>query len=482
MIRNTLKINTQNSVETIITSQQSSSSLCASSGSNTIYCPNLMMCLPHYTQQKLAFIARLYQYANKQLWLVGGAVRSLLLSKPETIRDFDFVTDATPDEQGVIWNETYDEFINLESTSAVKKQFKKCQLISRKLLITQVSLGNTVYEFSTLKGDTLEAPVAYHNQLLICKFGQTLNEDVLHRDVTINALYYNLQTQEVIDPSNLGISDLKEEKIRKIPNTYLGSDYKRVLRILRLAVTTDFCNEQETEAELKTCIAYLMVCPPEEKYKMMLPETILHELKKMFATDNPLTLFDKFNHYGILDALFKRSELASSEAHDHAFKRQLIKQLSTATLNRRLDDFTKDWIEDLLLLTALLFPSENEIIIAKQQGIKGIEDLLKEIISKNQPFFYMTKRMMAKSYLHIMTALLHDNFVPLSSYYERVMHTILKSAALDYSWKAITFRPSSKSKLPFKPKPIPYCFFYKPQYMAKECYNQHYSLAYRPVK
>lgn len=46
----------------------------------------------------------------------------------------------------------------------------------------------------------------------------TIQEDAARRDLTINALYYNISTEKILDPTNYGINDLTE-KILRCPAT-----------------------------------------------------------------------------------------------------------------------------------------------------------------------------------------------------------------------------------------------------------------------
>lgn len=77
-------------------------------------------------------------------------------------------------------------------------------------------------------------------------------EDALRRDLTINSLYYNIQTREVEDFTGHGIDDLRKKLIRTPlpPMTTLEDDPLRALRAIRFACRFNFTIDDEL---LKAC-------------------------------------------------------------------------------------------------------------------------------------------------------------------------------------------------------------------------------------
>jgi tRNA nucleotidyltransferase (CCA-adding enzyme) len=79
----------------------------------------------------------------------------------------------------------------------------------------------------------------------------TAEEDSLRRDLTINALFYNINTGEVEDFTNRGIQDLKSGIIRTPldPEQTFKDDPLRVLRVFRFAARYNFeCENEMVEA------------------------------------------------------------------------------------------------------------------------------------------------------------------------------------------------------------------------------------------
>jgi tRNA nucleotidyltransferase (CCA-adding enzyme) len=84
------------------------------------------------------------------------------------------------------------------------------------------------------------------------KFG-TAEEDALRRDATINALFYNLQTQQVEDFTSKGLEDLKNGIIRTPLPAFdtFHDDPLRVLRLIRFASRFRFHIEDEAIAAMQ---------------------------------------------------------------------------------------------------------------------------------------------------------------------------------------------------------------------------------------
>ncbi|KAK9244648.1 hypothetical protein V1506DRAFT_540793 [Lipomyces tetrasporus] len=84
------------------------------------------------------------------------------------------------------------------------------------------------------------------------KFG-TAEEDALRRDATINALFYNLQTQEVEDFTGKGLEDLRNGMIRTPLRAFttFHDDPLRVLRLIRFASRFGFHIEDQAIAAMQ---------------------------------------------------------------------------------------------------------------------------------------------------------------------------------------------------------------------------------------
>ena len=179
-------------------------------------------------------------------YLVGGCVRDLLLDlRP---KDFDIATSATPRQ--------------------VKRLFSNCRIIGRRFRLAHVYFQNgKIVEVATFRtrdaadaaADVAEqesVPVAADeaDDLLIRDdnvFG-TPEEDALRRDFTINALFYDVNAETVIDHID-GMGDLRRRLVRTIgdPVVRFREDPIRILRAIKFAARLDFTIEPRTLAALR---------------------------------------------------------------------------------------------------------------------------------------------------------------------------------------------------------------------------------------
>lgn len=155
-----------------------------------------------------------------EAYLVGGCVRDLLCG--EKPKDFDVATDATPEQ--------------------VKELFRRARLVGRRFPIAHVRFGRHIIEVSTFRQGQLEH-VETTEQGLIVKdhvFG-SMAEDAFRRDFTINALYFDIREQEIVDYVG-GLEDIESKRIQFIgdPAERIAEDPVRILRAIRFAAKLGF--------------------------------------------------------------------------------------------------------------------------------------------------------------------------------------------------------------------------------------------------
>lgn len=179
-------------------------------------------------------VQRLRRY-DHAAYLVGGCVRDLLLGRKP--KDFDVVTSATPQE--------------------IKRLFRNCRIIGRRFRLAHIFFGPKIIETSTFRANPREieeeenggSPETESGDLLIRRdnvFG-TPEEDARRRDFTINGLFYDLETAQVIDHVN-GMADLEARVVRTIgdPDIRFREDPIRILRAVKFAARCDLTIEAET--------------------------------------------------------------------------------------------------------------------------------------------------------------------------------------------------------------------------------------------
>ena len=177
--------------------------------------------------------------AGYEAYIVGGAVRDLMVGLAP--KDFDVATNATPEQ--------------------VKSLFRRAFIIGRRFRIVHVVYGrgreHEVIEVSTFRAymDNAAAEAVAGNERTsknelagmkhaVDASGRVLRdnvwgpqeEDAVRRDFTINAMYYDPETQVVVDYHH-GIKDAKNRVIRMIgdPATRYREDPVRIIRAVRFA-------------------------------------------------------------------------------------------------------------------------------------------------------------------------------------------------------------------------------------------------------
>jgi poly(A) polymerase len=145
-----------------------------------------------------------------ETYIVGGAVRDLILGRSP--KDFDIVSAASP--------------------ARIKKIFRNSRIIGRRFRLVHVYFGPKIFEVCTFRslkdGHTSNT------------YG-TIEEDVLRRDFSLNALFYNPLKQEVVDYVE-GMRDIRNRRIKPIIplNVIFKDDPVRMIRAVKYAAATGF--------------------------------------------------------------------------------------------------------------------------------------------------------------------------------------------------------------------------------------------------
>jgi len=218
------------------------------------------------------------QRAGFKAYVVGGGVRDLLLGKKP--KDFDISTDATPRE--------------------IKSLFRNCRIIGRRFKLAHIFFGHgKTIEVSTFR-DLVElpeppegeqagpaSPVSSDNS-----YG-TESTDAVRRDLTINGLFLDVSTMEIIDYVG-GMHDLKEGVVRVIgvPEVRFKEDPVRMLRVVRHAARNGFSIEPACWASILEHASLITQCSQVR---------VFDELKKDFTSGCFLTILSLLGDTGLLE-------------------------------------------------------------------------------------------------------------------------------------------------------------------------------------
>ncbi|MEE8330687.1 MAG: CCA tRNA nucleotidyltransferase [Acidimicrobiia bacterium] len=166
-----------------------------------------------------AVLAGLFADAGKELYLVGGSVRDLMLGVPHG--DLDFATDALPEETINIVGEWASDVVN------IGVEFGTVGVVKAGDLHEITTFRSEVY-----RGDSRKPAVSYSDNIV---------EDLSRRDFTVNAMALRLPDPEMIDPHG-GLADLAEGTLRTPlePEISFGDDPLRMLRMYRFVSQLGF--------------------------------------------------------------------------------------------------------------------------------------------------------------------------------------------------------------------------------------------------
>ena len=188
--------------------------------------------------------------AGYSAYVVGGAVRDLLLGIEP--KDFDVATDARPEQ--------------------VKPLFRRALIIGRRFRLVHVMMGAETVEVSTFRAADPETAVKdEHGRVLRDNVFGSQEEDARRRDFTVNALYFDPATEEVVDFHG-GLGDLKRRVLQVIgePETRYREDPIRMLRAVRLAAKLGLTLAPATRAPIRRLAPLLETVPPARLFDEML--------------------------------------------------------------------------------------------------------------------------------------------------------------------------------------------------------------------
>jgi poly(A) polymerase len=195
-------------------------------------------------------VTQALQEAGHEAFLVGGAVRDLMLGIEP--KDFDVATDARPEE--------------------IKRLFRRAFIIGRRFQIVHVMFGQELIEVTTFRGPSSDgSPKDEHGRVLRDNTFGEQHEDAVRRDFTVNAMYYDPARQLVLDYHG-GMEDIRRRTMRMIgvPELRYREDPVRMLRAVRFAAKLDFSIDPATRAPIATMAALIDNVPAARVFDEML--------------------------------------------------------------------------------------------------------------------------------------------------------------------------------------------------------------------
>ena len=225
-------------------------------------------------QNDVAQVFDLFEtYQKNSIYVVGGSIRDALLNRE--ITDIDFATSMKPKTITEILNKENIKFIDVGIDHGT---------------VTAI-INERKFEITTFRNDIFTD--GRHAQV---SFSNSLEEDALRRDFTINAMYLD-KGGNLIDPKD-GKTDLENRVVRFIgnPDERIKEDYLRILRYFRfLALFGDISPDAEVMKTIKANLDKLSVVSKERQW---------NELKSILSLTAPNNAISAMSEIGLLDVYF----------------------------------------------------------------------------------------------------------------------------------------------------------------------------------
>ncbi len=330
---------------------------------------------PRLVDDRALSVVRALKQGGFEAYIVGGAVRDLLVGlRP---KDFDVATNATPEQ--------------------VKNLFRRAFIIGRRFRIVHVVFGrgreHEVIEVSTFRAylDNAAAEQVAGNEKTsraelsgmkhaVDSTGRVLRdnvwgpqeEDAARRDFTINAMYYDPETQIVVD-YHKGLQDTRNRTLRMIGDAAARyrEDPVRIIRAVRFAAKRSglgFTLDARTSKPLIDSLALLADVPQSRLFDEML---------KLLQTGHAVASIEQLKKLGLARGIYPLLDLVVERA-DTPF-------VSGALLgtDRRVSEDKP--VAPSLLLACVLWQDVKagwEQRLGRQQPFPALQDAIDDVFDK----------------------------------------------------------------------------------------------------
>ncbi|MGE4368399.1 MAG: polynucleotide adenylyltransferase PcnB [Burkholderiaceae bacterium] len=235
-------------------------------------------------------VCEVLRHEGYEAYIVGGAVRDLIVGLEP--KDFDVATNATPNQ--------------------IRPLFRRARIIGKRFQLVHVVFGQEIIETSTFRANANgDEHTDEHGRILRDNlFGSQL-EDAARRDFTLNALYYDPLTEEVIDYHN-GVADLKKRIVRMIgnPEQRYREDPVRMLRALRFAAKLDGTLDPATREPIAQLAGLIENVPASR---------LFDEILKLLTCGQAMACLRKMREVGLHRGLIPLIDIIFSDDGGEAF-------------------------------------------------------------------------------------------------------------------------------------------------------------------
>ncbi len=254
----------------------------------------------------VAELGEAFAQAGHDLYLVGGSVRDALMGRLG--HDLDFTTDARPDD-----------------TEAILRQHTHATWdIGRAFGTIGAQIDDWVVEVTTYRAD------AYHpdSRKPEIVYGETLEDDLIRRDFTVNAMALHAATRTFSDPY-AGLTDIVSGTLRTPfpPERSFSDDPLRMMRAARFTSQLGFTVTNEVRAAMTDMAS---------RIEIISAERVRDELSKTLLTDHPREGLDLLVTTRIADYVLPELPALRLERDEH-HRHKDVYEHSLTVLDQSID-------------------------------------------------------------------------------------------------------------------------------------------------
>ncbi len=239
--------------------------------------------IPQSAKRLVSIVNNKKGYENVKLFMVGGYVRNALLNLEDT--DLDICSSLMPEDVFEIFGE-------------------KAKLVNKNLGTVHINIGGETFEHTTFRSESY-GNGGSHKPVEV-KIGVSMEEDAKRRDFTMNALYAELKTGMVYDPTGRGIDDVFCRRIMttsKEPSYIMKDDGLRLMRMVRFSAELGFSIDDSLMASARENASLIDAISKERVYEE-LKKILLADTKYRFSASGHIRGIKALRSAGLLRRIF----------------------------------------------------------------------------------------------------------------------------------------------------------------------------------
>jgi poly(A) polymerase len=290
----------------------------------------------------LTKLGQAFEAAGHELALVGGPVRDAILGR--VAPDLDFTTSANPDQ----------------ILKVVKPLATATWDIGREFGTIAAQIDGEQVEITSYRADSYDKA----SRKPTVEFGDNLEDDLIRRDFTVNAMALRLPSRVFVDPHQ-GLRDLMLQTLKTPtdPEVSFSDDPLRMMRAARFTSQLGF----EIDPETFEAMARL-----KDRIEIISKERIRDELSKLLLSKNPAPGLQILVDSGLAELTMPELPALRLEIDEHHHHKDVYQH--TLTVLEQAIDYEKDYglEKDLILRLAALMHDIGKPATRKLEPAGGV--------------------------------------------------------------------------------------------------------------